>query len=477
MIVSFTFNTVKKISNFFFEKYSIQNWNFHTENKSSRLISFITTEIDRLDNLINNFMLLLMEIFIISGIFIVLLVYKPIIFTAVFLYVFIFIILYSFYTNKILFKIGKIRQEKTIERLRWSQETFNGIKDIKIYSKESFFIKIFSSVNEKIANIKIIEKILSLLPRLLIEYSAILIILFIILYFIKSDFDSENLIYSLGLFIAALIRLLPSFNRLISSRQQIIFNSFVIDTIYDDYIKLKNSNFKIYKNDNSFKKDPNQIIKFKNICFHYPNSNNLILNDVNFSIKPFSTVGIIGKSGVGKTTFVDLLLKLHIPTRGSIHYGKNNINNIDYWSKNIGYVTQNFFLLDGNLLNNIAFGIPNNQINHEQVIKVSKDAQIYDFINTMPNKFNTQIGEKGISLSGGQKQRIAIARALYNNPDILIFDEATSALDSETEQKIMNSIYNLKNKKTVLIISHKKSILSNCDFTYRIFENNLSLIE
>jgi len=475
LIAFFIFNTIKDISNFFFQKYTTQDWNFHIQNKSSRLISFITTEMDKLSNLINNFMLFAMEFFIIFGILIVLLIFYPIIFLTIFLYVLIFILLYSFYTNKILFKIGKDIQEKVIERLRWSQENFNGIKDIKVYSKELFFINTFNKLNKKICKINIINKFLTLLPRLLLEYSAILILLFVILYFIKSDYNSDDLILSLGLFVAALIRLLPSFNRFISSKQQVVTNYYIVDTIYDDYIKLKNKNIKIYKNDNSFKKMSNQTIEFKNIFFNYPNSNNLILKDVNLLIEPFSTVGIIGKSGVGKTTFVDLFLRLHVPTSGSILFGNNNINNIIFWSKNIGYVSQNFFLLDGNILNNIAFGLPNNLINIDLVLKAAKDAQIFDFINSTPKKFYTEIGEKGISLSGGQKQRIAIARALYNDPDILIFDEATSALDSETEKKIMDSIYKLKKKKTVIIISHKESILTNCDVIYKIYNKNFLL--
>ena len=312
------------------------------------------------------------------------------------------------------------------------------------------------------------ERTLALLPRVLIEFSALMLILMILIFLISSNYSSDNLIYALGLFVAALVRLLPSFNRLISARQQISYNSHVIDTIHHDYCLLRETKYNLYEQNTKFDKINNSNIEFKNLSYTYPNSEKSILEDINFTIKPNSTIGIVGHSGVGKTTFVDLMLNLHSPTKGSILLDNKNINDIKFWSKNIGYVSQNFFLLDTNILNNIAFGVPEDLINYSQVEKVAKDSQIYDFINTLPKKFESPIGEKGISLSGGQKQRIAIARALYNDPSILIFDESTSALDAKTENNLLDSIYNLKNKKTLIIISHKESILNRCEIIYKI---------
>lgn len=462
------FSLSMELSNYFFKNYTLQNFNFHIKNKSSKLISFSTVEVERFSSLINNFVMLIMEIFIIFGIFIILLLYKPLIFISIACYIFLFSILYSLYTNKFLFRIGKNRQIHEIERLRWAQENYNGIKDIKIFAKEFFFIKGFVHLNKLIARIYIIERTWALLPRVLIEFSALMLILMILIFLISSNYSSDNLIYALGLFVAALVRLLPSFNRLISSRQQISYNSHVIDTIHHDYCLLRETKFNLYEQNNKFDKVDNANIEFKKLSFTYPNSDKSILEDINFTIRPNSTIGIVGHSGVGKTTFVDLMLNLHSPTKGSILLGNKNINNIKFWSKNIGYVSQNFFLLDTNILNNIAFGVPEDLIDYAQVEKVAKDSQIYDFINTLPKKFQTPIGEKGITLSGGQKQRIAIARALYNDPSILIFDESTSALDVKTENNLLDSIYNLKNKKTLIIISHKESILYRCETIYKI---------
>ena len=213
-----------------------------------------------------------------------------------------------------------------------------------------------------------------------------------------------------------------------------------------------------------------------NIQFSYKNQ--IILNSINLEIKKGTTVGIIGASGSGKSTLVDLINGLLKPSRGKISVDGKNINEIiKPWQLSIGYVGQEIFLIDDTIKANIAFGMSSQEINIERVYKALEAAQLSVFINELELGIETKVGERGVQLSGGQKQRIGIARALYHNPSVLIFDEATASLDDETERQVMNSIYNLKQNKTMIIIAHRISTLDDCDMVYEVKNGKIKLKE
>jgi len=217
---------------------------------------------------------------------------------------------------------------------------------------------------------------------------------------------------------------------------------------------------------------------FKKVFFKYPNCNEYILEDINFKLTKNETIGIFGKSGAGKTTFVDLITCVLNPTNGSIFVDDRVISNsldIRNFQNTLGYISQNYYILDDTIEQNIVFGIEKNKIDYKLLDKVLHEAQLYDFVFNLPHKLETQIGDGGIQLSGGQKQRICIARSLYLNREILILDEATNALDFETEQKILNIIYSFKKKKTIIIISYKKKLLNQCDKIYLVENKRLKL--
>jgi ABC-type bacteriocin/lantibiotic exporter with double-glycine peptidase domain len=245
-----------------------------------------------------------------------------------------------------------------------------------------------------------------------------------------------------------------------------------IDLIYSEIIEIEK---KLNKNDKLIRDIHfNNSIFFENVSFSYPTSKKIILNKINISFKKGDYIGIVGGSGAGKSTLIDLLIGLYNPTAGQIKI--DDINLIDCkkaWQNKIGYVPQNIYLFDDTINKNIAFGIPTNEINIERIKTALIEAELFDFVESLPDGLNTKLGERGTRLSGGQKQRIGIARALYNNPDVIILDEATNSLDKVTEKKIIESIDKLKGGRTIITITHNKSTISNCD---RIYELNSGVL-
>tara|TARA_B100000795_G_C22676372_1_gene389939 strand:- start:40 stop:936 length:897 start_codon:yes stop_codon:yes gene_type:complete len=271
---------------------------------------------------------------------------------------------------------------------------------------------------------------------------------------------------SLALFGAAAFRILPSINRILNSSQLLRFSIPNISRLYNEFqiIIPKNTNSKSSKKI-KFKKQ----ISLKNVTFTYPESNKKILDNCSLNVYAGECLGIIGASGAGKSTLVDNILGLFIPNSGKITVDGQDIqNNMRSWQDQIGYVSQNLFLMDTTITSNVAFGIPPEKINIKSVKKALKMAQLDEFVSLLPDGMDTVLGERGVKLSGGQRQRIGIARALYHNPSVIILDEATNALDSKTEIEVMKSVLSLKGSKTIIMIAHRLSTLKKCDRIFRV---------
>ena len=277
----------------------------------------------------------------------------------------------------------------------------------------------------------------------------------------------------ISLFAFSAFRLIPSTNKVFNSIQHIRFCLPSV-LIIKDSLNLKIE--KIITNNN---KDVllNDSIEIKNISFSYnPGFVKPSLKNVSFTIKKNSSIGIIGESGSGKSTLIDLLLGLLVPTNGTILVDGKDLNESDFslrsWQKNIGYVPQNIYLTDDSIRNNIAFGLSPSEIDEEKVLKVVKECQLEEFVDSLNDRLNTLVGERGARLSGGQRQRIGIARALYSNPSILVFDEATSSLDLETERSIISLIENMRNR-TVIIVAHRLSTVKHCDYIVKLKKGSI----
>ena len=375
-------------------------------------------------------------------------------------------------------KLKQLGGQKFILNNLLQQQIFQGlqgIKDIKLSLKENLFYKKFSSITNQMSITASSIKALQESPRLIIELFAVFC--FVLIAIISNDGQNNfsNLIVTLGIFAAAAFRILPSLNRIVVSINSIKQSHSVINTIYNDF-QLENLIVEYEKL--NFENEKINKIEIKNLCFKYSESKEYILKDVNLNIDSGDYIGIYGKSGSGKSTFVDLFSGFLTPESGEVYYDNKNItSNPSLWKSVIGYVPQSIYLNHETLKENIAFGEKYENINNQKILNVINLAQLEDLVETIPNGINGIIGENGINLSGGQIQRMGIARALYKDPQILIFDESTNSLDSSTEKEFMNIVNRLRDKKTILFISHQLEILKNCNRLFELKDKNFLKIK
>ena len=364
--------------------------------------------------------------------------------------------------------IGQSRLDANEGRFTAVIETFAASKEIKIGNHEDFCIKRFSNPAKIYAKQQIKAEVISTLPRFMFESIAFGGLMLVILYLMNNKGNFSNSIPIVTLYAFAGYRLMPALQFIYRAVSQIRFAEPSLNFLHNDLIKLEKlnpspKNFNIVK----FEKD----IQLKNIVFKYPNSKNLVLKKLSLKILAKNVVALVGKTGSGKTTIVDLIMSIIDPLNGTLEVdGKIiNSNNCKSWQKIIGYVPQQIYLANDTIEANIAFGVDVDKIDFSEIERSAKIANLHEFVtNQLPEGYKTFIGERGVRLSGGQRQRIGIARALYNNPKVLIMDEATSALDSLTEKGIMQTINELRNDITIIIIAHRLSTVRECDQIYLV---------
>lgn len=378
------------------------------------------------------------------------------------------------YFRKKITKAGNIQNIACAKNNRWINQGFYSLKETKVMQREQYFIEEFNSSYSEFTDSQNEYLFMQRIPKSIIELFTIGGILILIAAKMVFNTNPDSLIPTLGVLALAAVRLMPSLNQMISMFNTIKFRIPLFNEMYEDLIKVRNNrDFEetskiLIKNELL---NFNDTISVNNLSFRYPSKDEDVFTDISFSIPKGSFVGIVGPSGAGKTTFVDILLGLLPPSGGTICVdGKDIYKNLSGWLSNIAYVPQSIYLIDGTIKDNIAFGIAPEDVDDKQIQNTLKMAELYDFVQTLPQKENTRVGDRGAKLSGGQKQRIGIARALYQNPNVLILDEATSALDNETEKQITATILKFKGKITIISIAHRLSTLENCDFKIN-FEN------
>ena len=464
----FTTNLFSDLSIRLYNGYINLPYSFHINNNSTILISNIQSELNQFNSVTNAFINVAIELSAIIGISILLFIIEPIGSIIIAFFFIISVYIFSILTKSRLQKWGldRIEVEKNISKSLY--EGFGGIKMIKVMGRVDYISNIFNVNNKLRANISKKISLLSQIPRLYLELLMVFGLTGYISLNIFLNKPLDLILPTLGVFVVAAFRLLPSINRIMAAFQTLRFAKPVIELIYSEFFRI-NDNLKFNKIKTSSISFANKI-EVKNLSFSYSeNKSDLILNEISLTINKGETIGLIGESGSGKSTLVDIMLGLLKPLNGLILVDNVNIHdNLKSWQGLFGYVPQFIYLIDDSIKKNIAFGIEENEIDEEKLNNAILMSQLDNFISNLPNKLNTNVGELGVQLSGGQRQRIGIARALYNNPDVLVFDEATSSLDLDTENEISNCIALLRKQKTIIIVAHRYSTIRNADVIYKI---------
>jgi ABC-type bacteriocin/lantibiotic exporter with double-glycine peptidase domain len=458
------------LSNKLYEIYLKKNFQFFINRNSSNLIANIITEVEKFSyNTVGTSIFLLTEIFIIICITTFLLVnyFYGTSFILIFIGIF-FYIIFKLYKKKFTI-MGHQRLVQNAKRFEDLQRTFYVIQNIKLDHLEEYFSKKFKKNTQLSSNTQLFSQVASEVPKPIVELLALgVVISLVYIFYYYFNFSKKEIFSMLGLYVIALFRILPSSNRILNCINMIKFNNSCTNLLLNEIKVLNQLSISEHTNvqykDFTFK----EKITLEKVNFKYESSNKLILDDVNLDIKKNEIIGISGASGSGKSTLLNIICFLLRPSSGKILIDNIPIEDIyKSYQLKIGYVSQKIYLIDDTFIQNIIFGVDKINYDYNLFKEVIAKSNLETVLENLPLKENTIIGERGSKFSGGQQQRIGIARALYKNPEILILDEATSALDEKSEREILNTVRNLKKKLTIIIVSHKKSVL---DFSDKIYE-------
>jgi len=366
---------------------------------------------------------------------------------------------------------GKMANYHAAKMLQGIHEGMEGLKEIRILGNENYFHQVVDCNAEIQAKISVAYNVISAVPRHLLELILITFVVLLVIGSISTGYELSTLLPVLSMFGVAAMRLAPSANQIISGITQLRFNRHGTSILYDDLSQIKgeltNDREELMRSNE--KLIPFQQLELKKCSFSYPSTEEIALEDISMIIKSGDTIGLIGSSGAGKTTLVDLILGLLEPGKGEILYNGFELESklLD-WRSNVAYLPQQVFLIDNTLRCNVAMGVEEDKIDDNKLEKALRQARLDKLAGTLPQGTNTLLGERGIRLSGGQRQRIALARAFYFGRDVLVMDESTSALDNETEHEIVEEIRQLKGEKTIIVIAHRLTTLQHCDQVYRL---------
>ncbi len=374
--------------------------------------------------------------------------------------------------------IGRKNQEIQSRIAKWRIQSIYGLKDVKVLHREEFFVRNYYESGSIGANVARNYAVLNNLPRLLIEMIFIVSMLAFIMVYILGGGNINVLIPQLTAFAVAAVRIMPSANRINTYMSEIAYSQPCLDYLYENLNESMkqdvNGSVTGYGKDAPKETDKQRTvlrdkIVLDHITFAYPGTDKNIFTDAHMEVKRGQSVGIMGPSGAGKSTIVDILLGLLHAQKGSITWdGQNIFDDYEAWLSQIGYIPQSIYLVDESIRDNIAFGIDADKIDEKRIWEVLEEAQLKEFIEELPDGLDTTIGDRGVRISGGQRQRIGIARALYHDPEILVFDEATSALDNDTEKAVMDAVNSFHGKKTMVIIAHRLNTIAKCDVIYKV---------
>lgn len=463
----FGFRTQGKISTRLFAHYLRLPHTFHLERNTGDLLRNLTSESDQVVwSVLIPGLTLLTDALIAAGLLILLLAFS---FQAALVISLLFGVtgvLYFWLFRGSLMRWGGARMHHEAMRIRSVHEGLGGLKELKVLGRSNFYLEEYAEHNLQRGQVASRQNLVQNSNLLLLEVLGVSSLLILVGLNLFQGNEFSTILPMMGIFAGAAFRLIPATNRIIGTFQLVQYSSPVIRTLNAELSLPTSSNV---PSEHSGEFDHWESIGLEHISFRYPGTDKWILSGVSLTIRRGDLVGLIGPSGSGKTTFVDVLLGVLPPSTGQITVdGQNVAQHIEEWQRQVGYIPQAVYLMDGSIRSNVAFGIRDADIDEGNVEKALRDAQLMDFIDTLPLGIRTSIGEIGSRLSGGQRQRIGIARALYHDPSFLVLDEATSSLDEATESDVMTALGALARRKTILVVSHRMKSIRACDRVYEL---------
>ena len=455
-----------KITTYFFDLYISKPYiYFLNEKESSKIIRNVTMLSSSYSGFLERFLLLVNDFFISVGVIIILFIYDPIVSSIVFLTLFFASFLLTMITKKYFYRLGQSLLLLSSELIKDIEEALDNILQIKLLKKTNFFKKNFdhkaTSNNNKISMLSFLQSI----PKIFIEMIAVLLLFSVISYLIYSEKSQEEILIMLTLFAVAVLRIIPVSNKLISFLNT--YSAFIpsLELLYTELNKSKNEINDYSKEDDSKIENLNTI-EVKDVTFGYGNRKNTIFEKININFDKGNIYGLVGETGSGKTTLLNIITGLIKPVYGTVKY--NNLEIEEKVNKKISYVSQSTYLQNSTIKNNIAFGCHDNEIDIKKINMCLESAKLGQLISNLPYGIETKISELGANFSGGQIQRLSIARALYADSNLIIFDEPTSSLDESTKKEILKMIFNLKENRIIIMITHLKEDLDICNKIFQI---------
>ena len=472
LFVYFQNNVIKsikiEISNRLIKKYLNQNYLFFVNKGTSLITRSILVDVGNTTIFVLNHINLLKESIMLISIFSLLIFVDTLLSLVIFGSLSLVILVYIFYTKNSIYRRSyeiNMLAETVINSIN---QIAGSIKDIKLFGSEKYFAEYFGNFLKSAETRTAKNNFLSSLPKNLLELFVVFLILGILLSYTFLDAKMTEFIPYISLFVVSALRMMPGFNNVSNSILTIKKVTPNYDYILNEYNSLKEINEETMNTSKIESIDFKKNIVLKDIKFRYPKSDNYVLDNLNLEIKVGEKFGVVGKSGTGKTTLINLISGLLKPSNGKIYIDDKDIENIyQKWKNLIGYVHQDTFILNDTIKNNVAFGSNDKKNSDQKILNALKKAQIEEFVNSLEKGVNTEIKDNGKNLSGGQKQRLGIARALFNDPQLIILDEATNSLDIETEDNFIDEVFRNSKEKTIIFISHKQRSLTKCD---RIFD-------
>lgn len=471
----FTFSNQKRMAYKMLECYLNQPYFFHLSHNSAELIRSINTDIVMMFQGILSILQFFAEILVCVVLGAFLFFKDPQIMLVLIAFMVAFVIFFAKKFKSYLSYIGEEDRKYAAGIVKWLQQSFGGLKETKIMHREKFFLGKFEKEYGQWADLEKIYRDLQMIPKPIMETLCITAIMIAIIFKLLNGEEGTSFVTTISAFAIAAFRLLPSFNRITNYISVILFNFPAFEAVYHDLKKIDEVSKESYEAEDEDAEvlALNDCIRMKDISYKYPSGEDFVLRNVNIEIPKNKSVALIGPSGAGKTTLADLILGALEPTEGTVYIDETDaFAHLWAWQKNVGYIPQSIYLMDDTIRNNIIYGA-DTDLDDERLLRAVEEAQLKDFIETLSEGLDTEIGERGIRLSGGQRQRIGIARALYSNPQVLVLDEATSALDNDTEKAVMEAIESLAGTKTLIIIAHRLSTVENCDMKYEVKDGNV----